>query len=335
MPRPSTALVALSLVLGACTPETVIRDSPDGAAVDASTQDARGDDAFVRPDTPGVDAGPGFDAGGMSVDAALMDSNIARPDTAPGVDAGPDSGTVDGGPIAPPGASCTHSTGGGVYAHTACSTGYQCCNGSWRMRDVGCAACLCVEPTGATGCGTTTMPPTGGVHAGLSQNGSQIPRAGLENSTGGVGLETEGDVVVVDGEQWVRGTISNFGGPDDTGVSTTETGAITGERLRSLNTPMDASRAVIESRPEDFYYAAMRWSYSPGNRTFWRDARILIRNPVTGAQVVVRPVDWGPHIRTGRIIDVAPQTEDDLGVSTDANVDVAFAAPGTPLGPVL
>ncbi|MFK7998993.1 MAG: hypothetical protein AB8H86_05325 [Polyangiales bacterium] len=329
MLRPSTAIAALSLALCACAPETVVRDL-DAETSDAGSGDAAiGDDAFVQADARM------FDAGSMGVDAALMDSgrvdsNIARPDTGP--DAGRDSGT-DAGP-APVGASCTHSTGGGVYAHTACSTGFQCCDGTWRTREMGCAACLCVEPTGAAGCGTTTMPPTG-VHAGLSQNGSQIPRAGLENSTGGVGLETEGDVVTIDGQQWVRGTISNFGGPNDTGVTTTETGAITGERLRSLNTPMDASRAVIESRPEDFYYAAMRWSYSPGNRTFWRDARILIRNPATGAQVVVRPVDWGPHIRTGRIIDVAPQTEDDLGASTDDNVDVAFAAPGTPLGPVL
>ncbi|MFT5355813.1 MAG: hypothetical protein ACI9KE_003032 [Polyangiales bacterium] len=328
MVRSTVALAALSLFFSACTPEVVIpRDGedagPDAPPQDASAQDTGGD-ALVRSDVFAVDAG------------IIADGSMSRPDTPPGLDAGPDSeAPLDAGPIAPPGASCTHSTGGGIYAHTACSAGFQCCDGTFRTRETGCGVCLCVEPTGNTGCGTTTMPPTGGVHAGLSQSGSQIPRAGLENSTGGVGLETEGDVVVVDGEQWVRGTISNFGGPNDTGVSTTETGAITGERLRSLNTPMDASRSVIESRPEDFYYAAMRWSYSPGNRSFWRDARILIRNPATGAQVVVRPVDWGPHIRTGRIIDVAPQTEDDLGVSTDANVDVAFALPGTPLGPVL
>lgn len=327
---PATALVTLSLAFCACVPETVVRDLD--ANTDGGSQDAAiGDDAFAPPDTAIVDTDT-MDVDVAPMDSGLADSNVASPDTSPVPDAGRDSGS-DTGP-APVGASCTHSTGGGIYAHTACSTGFQCCYGTWRTREMGCAACLCVEPTGSTGCGTTTMPPTG-VHAGLSQNGSQIPRAGLKNSTGGVGLETEGDVVVVDGEQWVRGTISNFGGPNDTGVTTTETGAITGERLRGLNTPTDASRAVIESRPEDFYYAAMRWSYSPGDRSFWRDARVLIRNPATGAEVVVRPVDWGPHIRTGRIIDVAPQTEDDLGASTDDSVDVAFAAPGTPLGPVL
>jgi hypothetical protein len=57
-------------------------------------------------------------------------------------------------PAGPPaGASCTHSYGGG-YANTACSAGYQCCNGSWRTRgSSGCGACYCVEETGTSGCG--------------------------------------------------------------------------------------------------------------------------------------------------------------------------------------
>jgi len=53
----------------------------------------------------------------------------------------------------PTGDSCTHSFGG-VYAHTACSPTYQCCDGSWRMRGGGseCGACLCQEDTGTVGC---------------------------------------------------------------------------------------------------------------------------------------------------------------------------------------
>lgn len=55
----------------------------------------------------------------------------------------------------PTGATCTHSFGG-VYADTACSPTYQCCDGSWQSRTGGdpCGSCLCVEDTGMTGCGT-------------------------------------------------------------------------------------------------------------------------------------------------------------------------------------
>ncbi|MEZ4340005.1 MAG: hypothetical protein R3B82_25570 [Sandaracinaceae bacterium] len=52
----------------------------------------------------------------------------------------------------PMGASCTHSFGG-VYAHTACSASYQCCDGAWQMPTGACGPCLCTEPTGMTGCG--------------------------------------------------------------------------------------------------------------------------------------------------------------------------------------
>ena len=51
---------------------------------------------------------------------------------------------------APTGASCTHSFGG-HYGDTACSAGWQCCDGSWRSRGA-CGACACVEESGQTGC---------------------------------------------------------------------------------------------------------------------------------------------------------------------------------------
>ena len=129
--------------------------------------------------------------------------------------------------------------------------------------------------------------------------------------------------------------MSWFGSPRDTsGVTATETGAITGELLRALNDPLDPSAATLRARPEDYYYVAMRFAYSPNGRGFWRDARLLIVSPRTGAKVVVRPVDWGPHTRTGRVLDLSPQSLRDLGLTTDDEALVAFAAPGTPLGPV-
>jgi len=181
-------------------------------------------------------------------------------------------------------------------------------------------------------------PDPSGVYLGLSTGGSDIPRAGLVNptleSTLGLSSEPFGDVVDVDGDDWVAGTISHFGGPRDMGVPADGTGAITGEIVRQLNDPLNPDAATLSARPEDYYYLAMRWSYVPNGRSFWRDARVVLRNPSTGQQVVVRPVDWGPHTSTGRVVDMSPQAMDDLGMVTDDVVQVAFANPGTPLGPV-
>lgn len=60
------------------------------------------------------------------------------------------TGTV--GCSAPTGASCTHSFGG-VYADTACSGSYQCCDGKWKVGLNVCGTCLCSDKTGKTGCG--------------------------------------------------------------------------------------------------------------------------------------------------------------------------------------
>jgi hypothetical protein len=175
-----------------------------------------------------------------------------------------------------------------------------------------------------------------GSFASLSQSGSEVPRRGIRNPTLnaalGVAVEPYGNVTSDADGSWVVGTISHFGGPSDRGVTATETGAITGERLRALNDPESPSRATINARPNDFYYIAMRWDYTPNGRTFWRNARIAIRNPSTGATVIVRPVDWGPNTSTGRIVDVSPQAMIDVGLRTDDNVMVAFAPAGTPLG---
>ncbi len=179
-------------------------------------------------------------------------------------------------------------------------------------------------------------PPSSDPWAGLTQGTAQLPRAGLANptlqNTLGMATEPYGSSTTVDGQQWVQGKVSWFGGPSDGGVSSTETGSVTNERLRELNDPMNASTSTIAARPEDFYFVAMRWNFSATPRSTWRDARILVKNPATGARVVLRPVDWGPNTSTRRIIDVSPQAMEDLGADTDDTLLVAFAAPGTPLG---
>jgi hypothetical protein len=128
--------------------------------------------------------------------------------------------------------------------------------------------------------------------------------------------------------------VSWFGGANDQGVTAAETGALTGETLRSLNTPPNPTPSQARARPARYYYVAMRFDYSVRGRSWWRNARLLVVNPLNGQAVVVRPVDWGPHTRTRRVLDLSPQALRDLGLRTDGTALVAFAKSGTSLGVV-
>ncbi len=176
----------------------------------------------------------------------------------------------------------------------------------------------------------------GTAYRGLDHDGLRVPRSGLSNATLrsalGVSVERYGDTIAYQGLSFVRGKVSWFGGPNDTGVTSQETGAITGERLRSLNSPTQPSTATLNSRPGDFYYIAMRWDYAPRGKDAWRAARLLVVNPTNNKAVVVRPVDWGPNINTRRVMDLSPQALRDLGLTTDQDALIAFVDAGTPLG---
>lgn len=237
------------------------------------------------------------------------------------------------------GASCGH-TYGGIFESGGCSRSWQCCDGAWTEGHGNCGSCTCMDEGGTAGCGGSggMSPPPAEDTGWLTQSGSEIPRRGLANgtlrSTLGVGTEPYGDVVSAEGRQWVQGRVSWFGGPEDHSIPWGATMAITGENARSLNSPVNPSADVLRSRPADYYWIAMRWDYSPNGREFWRNARFYLRNPRTGRKIVVRAVDWGPHTRTGRILDLSPQAIRELGLSTDQDAQVSFAPPGTPLGPV-
>ncbi len=187
-----------------------------------------------------------------------------------------------------------------------------------------------------------------GNYVGLELDGAEIPQLGTRNPTllserQGV-AELYGRRVRVGQWSFIRGKISKFGGPEDTGVRANETPALLVKKksdeeepvkvLRKFNKPLNADRATISKRPGDFYYIAMRWSYDPKPKTtWWPHQKIVVINPTTGAAVVVSPIDWGPNIATKRTMDVSPQTLTDLGLDTDQDALVAFVDPKTPLGP--
>lgn len=126
-----------------------------------------------------------------------------------------------------------------------------------------------------------------------------------------------------------QGRISHFGGPNDRGVKPNE---------RMSLYPAERCR-----EPRDDWYVALRWGYAPHGSTlkgipkgyfnFLRNQRIRVTNPRTGASVRLRPADWGPHVKTKRLVDVSPKAMQVLGVVTDQTVVVAWDTPGAPLGP--
>jgi len=181
----------------------------------------------------------------------------------------------------------------------------------------------------ATGAGDTRKPSFVDEFLGLEYSGYVIPYKGKKNrflAPFGHSTEPTGKIVDYRGffskTDFVEGKVSWFGGPKDTGVTSKETGAISGEVLRKLN-------------PKSFY-AAMRFDYGNSaaeGRAFWKSARLLVVNPRNGRAVVVRPVDWGPNPRLNRVIDLSPGALEALGgVMTDESVWVSFAKPNTSLG---
>jgi len=127
-----------------------------------------------------------------------------------------------------------------------------------------------------------------------------------------------------------NGKLGVFGGPRDRGIKQDDKLALpTGnhgvyERVRSLN-------------PSSFY-CAMRWNYHVEHMTpeevkrWWANKKLLVTNPKSGASVVVRAVDYGPHENTGLAISVSPRAAEALGAEVGDEVEIAMADAKSQLG---
>jgi len=121
----------------------------------------------------------------------------------------------------------------------------------------------------------------------------------------------------------MRGKCSWFGGPDDTGMSETETLSLYPDRRgRDLN-------------PDMFYCALrIRWDAVDGISTdalkeFFRDKiKVVVRNPANERGIGCWIVDWGPARSTGRMIDLSPGAMRELGLQTDDDVEIFLLAVG-------
>jgi N-acetylmuramoyl-L-alanine amidase len=126
----------------------------------------------------------------------------------------------------------------------------------------------------------------------------------------------------------LRGKVSWFGGPEDTGVSPSE-------GLAFYYSVADAPELFLPTQPSgttglarrldpDTFYIACRWDYAITPKTMLPDMTVKITNPKTGATAYAVPGDWGPHIDTGRCADLSPGLMSALELTTDDEVIVEY-----------
>lgn len=132
----------------------------------------------------------------------------------------------------------------------------------------------------------------------------------------------------------VTGKMSTFGGPRDTGVSSSEGLAIVGlgdvDKFPGifLSEQPPGTTGLARRLDPNAHYLAMRWDYAKTPRTFLQG--ISVKVSANGKTLDARPVDWGPNERTGRIADLSPGLASALGLETD---DVCHVV--VPLPPVV
>jgi hypothetical protein len=126
----------------------------------------------------------------------------------------------------------------------------------------------------------------------------------------------------------VRGKVSSFGGPSDTGVAPDE-------GLAFIYDVDDAPHLFLPSQPPgttglarrlnpEIAYFAVRFNYDETPKPMLLEIKGLVRAPKTGREFVAYPADWGPHTDTGRVADISPGLMDRLGISTDDDVEVVY-----------
>jgi hypothetical protein len=132
------------------------------------------------------------------------------------------------------------------------------------------------------------------------------------------------------------GTCSWFGGPEDTGVSSSEDLAwwetwdqVVNDQAESLFLDAQPSGTTGLARrldPEE-YFIAMRWDYEEISKADLKRTICLVRSPDSGKAYWARPADWGPNSNTGRICDISKGLMEALEVDTDEELEIVVIPP--------
>jgi len=124
------------------------------------------------------------------------------------------------------------------------------------------------------------------------------------------------------------GPCSYFGGPEDMGVSDEEGLAFhyeINETNQFLFLPIDAGTGLARRLNPAVHYLACRWDYSVTSKEMLAGPDVaLVTATSTGISLKAFPADWGPHDSTGRIADLSPSLMEDLGITTDDEVEVIY-----------
>jgi N-acetylmuramoyl-L-alanine amidase len=126
----------------------------------------------------------------------------------------------------------------------------------------------------------------------------------------------------------ITGKCSWFGGPNDDGVAPDE-------GLAFIDSTSDAPTLFLPAQPPgttglarrlnpNTYYIACRWDYDIYPKPSLLEHYAMVRSTKTGRRVLVRPADWGPNENTNRVADLSPGAMDELGITTDDEVEVIY-----------
>jgi N-acetylmuramoyl-L-alanine amidase len=128
-----------------------------------------------------------------------------------------------------------------------------------------------------------------------------------------------------------EGRCSQFGGPDDTGVSPSE-------GLAFIFNVDEAPHLFLPDQPEGTSglarrlnpwvpYVACRWDYDVTSKAMLRDSGQMALVRSNGWEIRAFPADWGPHEDTNRVADLSPGLMQALGIATDDEVEVIYPWP--------
>jgi hypothetical protein len=131
-----------------------------------------------------------------------------------------------------------------------------------------------------------------------------------------------------DSDFFAIGKCSYFGGPEDEGVSPSEGLAFYDDIMQApqlfLPYQPDGTSGLARRLNPFVHYVACRWDYDKTPREMLRENMALVKSLANGVFLTAFPADWGPHETTGRIADLSPKLMDDLGLTTDDEVEVIF-----------
>jgi N-acetylmuramoyl-L-alanine amidase len=128
------------------------------------------------------------------------------------------------------------------------------------------------------------------------------------------------------------GSCSEFGGPDDFGVTHDEGLAlhfdVTAENQHLFLPYQPFGTSGLARRLNPYvHYIACRWNYDVTPKDMLAKGIALVRVPSTGAEMAAFCADWGPNENTGRVADLSPGLLADLGLETDDEVEIIFPHP--------